>query len=315
MPDDNTEAIEQAEPLAIAAVSTALPARLSAWGETFDAGPDSLFRVPGEVLTDMERKAAFGCLLITRSAAGATKDHRIRILVGEPEAVGYGDCPAKLFEPLAPDGFRIVFAFFYTHNGTMFHRHIMRTSARLMACGCKISDVQNWLEDRCFCQVFGDTVIASLTLHEVVSAKKGNRIQIRAVGSFQIAPAYALEGGNEFEVSAPAIILDVLEIQERRLEIKATCLHVFAQSFFDGLVDEMWRLWGEAAPPAAAPPATRKRARTKTLDPRAVVARFRADRAAGKVATMEAWARREGIAYKTLNRYLNEVDGEPGIQD
>lgn len=60
---------------------------------------------------------------------------------------------------------------------------------------------------------------------------------------------------------------------------------------------------------------TRKRARTKSADPRAVVAKFNADWAAGKVDTLEAWAAREGIAYKTLSRYRAEVNGETGLQD
>jgi len=59
----------------------------------------------------------------------------------------------------------------------------------------------------------------------------------------------------------------------------------------------------------------RKRRRTKSIDPQVVVARFKADRAAGRVDSMEAWSRREGIAYKSLNRYMKEVEGETGLQD
>lgn len=71
----------------------------------------------------------------------------------------------------------------------------------------------------------------------------------------------------------------------------------------------------DAPPPTAAPKPTPKRARTKSTDPRAVVAKFNADWAAGKVDTLEAWAAREGIAYKTLSRYRAEVNGETGLQD
>lgn len=58
-----------------------------------------------------------------------------------------------------------------------------------------------------------------------------------------------------------------------------------------------------AATPAPEPTPTQKRARTKSADPGATVAKFEADWNAGKVGDVEAWAASAGVSGRTLRRY------------
>lgn len=170
-------------------------------------------------------------------------------LVGN-DAAAYGLCPATKLCAEAPEGMRAVNAFAYATNGVLRYARLRDYAGGATAYNCLASNLLNWIEDRCIGRVMGCQSVAELALYEVVTAKRGNRLQIRIVGRFGYVGQFDHFEDGRPEIDSPSIILEGLQIQERTLEVRAFCLHVFAQGFFMHLMDEMRRLWGEATPPA-----------------------------------------------------------------